>query len=66
MTDSGELDAIGDVVNRLTQRFPAVPSDTVARVVETNYARFEGRPVRDSVPLFVERGAGRELAEFAR
>jgi len=33
-------------------------------VVHRNHARFDGRPVRDFVPLFVERGARQELAKL--
>jgi len=33
-------------------------------VVHHNHARFDGRPVRDFVPLFVERGARQELAQL--
>jgi hypothetical protein len=62
--DSNEGAAIKQVVDRLTQRYPAVPQDTVATVVHVNHARFAGRPVRDFVPLFVDRSARREIAEL--
>jgi hypothetical protein len=31
--------------------------------VHHNHARFDGRPIRDFVPLFVERAAKRQLAK---
>jgi hypothetical protein len=37
---------------------------TVADVVRNMHAKFEGRPVRDFVPLFVERNAEAELAKI--
>jgi len=54
-----------DVVSRLTQIYPEVSAETVETVVHHNHARFDGRPVRDFVPLFVERGATKELARLA-
>jgi hypothetical protein len=35
------------------------------RVVQEEHARFNGRPLRDFVPLFVERSAKAELAKLA-
>jgi hypothetical protein len=60
--DSNEWTAIQQLVSRLTESFPDVPPDMVTEVVHHNHARFDGRPVRDFVPLFVERGARRELS----
>ena len=65
MVDSSEWTAIGQVVDRLKSSYPAVPPETVTTVVHRNHARFDGRPVRDFVPLFVERGSRRELTEFS-
>jgi len=44
-----EETAIGEVVERLTLKHPRVPPLTVADVVQK---KFDGRPVRDFVPLF--------------
>ena len=64
MVESHERTAIQQVVERLTASYPNVPQDKVTTVVHHNHARFDGRPVRDFVPLFVERGARRELADL--
>jgi hypothetical protein len=61
MVDSSEWTAIQQVADRLRASYPGVPPDTVTAVVHQNYARFDGRPLRDFVPLFVERGSRREL-----
>ncbi len=45
------------------RKYPAVPPDTVAAVVRGTYARFDGRPLRDYVPLLVERRARSELVK---
>lgn len=40
---------------------PAISATTVSTVVHDIHARYEGRPLRDYVPLFVERNAKSEL-----
>jgi hypothetical protein len=57
--------AIEQLVDRLQQKHPDESPHTIVPVVHQNHARFDGRPVRDFVPLFVERGAGHELAQLA-
>jgi hypothetical protein len=57
------------IINQLTERlvlkYPAVPPDTVATVVRGIHARFDGRPLRDYVPLLVERRARSELVKVS-
>jgi hypothetical protein len=65
MVNAAEWTAIKQVGDRLTEGFPSLPADRVATVVHLNHARFDGRPVRDFVPLFVERGARQELAKLS-
>jgi hypothetical protein len=65
MVESSERTAIQHVVDRLQARYPAVPPDTVTTVVQHNHARFDGRPIREFVPLFVERTSRQELAQLA-
>ena len=61
---AGEWSAIKQLVGRLRNNYPDVPADTVATVVHVNHARFDGHPVRDFVPLFVERAAKEELTRL--
>ena len=56
-----EQTVIDEVVARLTCRYPAIPKETVESIVHDVYARFDGRPLRDYVPLLVERNAKSEL-----
>ncbi|QZY48522.1 MULTISPECIES: three-helix bundle dimerization domain-containing protein [Mycolicibacterium] len=55
------------IIDQLTQRLADAHSDIepalVAKVVYAQYARFEGLPIRDYVPLFVERNAAAELTK---
>lgn len=62
MVESNEWTAIQQVVERLRESYPTVPTDRVTEVVHHVHARFDGRPVRDFVPLFVERNSREELA----
>jgi hypothetical protein len=63
MVDAGEWAAIEHLVDRLKKSYPEVSPDTIVTVVHHNHARFDGRPIRDFVPLFVERAAKRQLAK---
>jgi hypothetical protein len=65
MIGASEWAAIEQLVDRLQQKHPDVSPDTIVTVVHQHHARCYGRPVRDFVPLFVERGAKRELAQMA-
>lgn len=65
MVDSREWSAIQQLVDRLRSVYPDVPAETVATVVHVTHARFDGHPVRDFVPLFVERGAREELMRLS-
>jgi hypothetical protein len=56
-----EQTVIEQLVVRLTSRYPAISQSTVASVVRDVHSRFEGRPLRDFIPLLVERNARSEL-----
>jgi len=52
---------IDKLVVRLTSRYPAISESTVSMVVRDIHAKYDGRPLRDFIPLFVERNAKNEL-----
>ena len=56
-----EQTIIDQVVDRLTSRYPTIEAATVSSVVRDVHAKYAGRPLRDYVPLFVERNATTEL-----
>ncbi|SPM27140.1 uncharacterized protein RMCN_0672, partial [Mycobacterium terramassiliense] len=60
-----EQQIIAGVADRLTRKYPTFPVETVTAVVRDAHARFDGRPVREYVPLLVERFAGQELEYLA-
>ena len=59
-----EQTVIDQIVTRLTSRYPTISESTVATVVHDVHARYEGRPLRDYVPLFVERNAKSALDQL--
>jgi hypothetical protein len=64
MIELSEQTIIDQMVARLTDRYPALPASTVADVVKEIHSRFDGRPLRDYVPLFVERHATSALKQL--
>ncbi|MDH6243829.1 hypothetical protein [Mycobacterium sp. OTB74] len=58
-----EQQIIDEVFSRLVAKYKEVEPAEVKRIVVEQYARFEGRPVRDDIPLFVERHAKAELSK---
>ena len=65
MDRSDEERAIGEVVDWLAKQFPQVPVEAVEQVVSQSRPEFDEVPIRDFVPLFVERGAKARLRELA-
>ncbi|NEA30542.1 hypothetical protein [Streptomyces sp. SID13031] len=61
MNRSEEDRAIREIVGRLTEVFPGLSPDTVERAVVESRPEFDGNPIRDYVPLFVERAAKHRL-----
>jgi hypothetical protein len=59
-----EKQIIDELYGRLVASYQQVEPAQVHRIVEVEYARFEGRPVRDFVPLFVERHAKVALSKL--
>jgi len=57
-----EARALEEVVERLVGRFPDVAEDRVRETVRTAHQEFADRPIRDFVPVFVERAARTELS----
>ena len=59
-----EQQIIDQLVHRLAGVYPDVESDQVARVVNEEYSRFHGRPIRDYIPLFVDRHSADRLSKL--
>ncbi len=62
MENHEELRAISEVSRRLQEKFPHVRPESVDAVVATVHQQYDGRPIRDFVPVLVERDAAARLA----
>jgi hypothetical protein len=56
-----EAREIDEVIGRLRGRFPDVTEERIREIVTTEHSAFDGRPIRDFVPVFVERAAVERL-----
>ncbi|WP_353827760.1 three-helix bundle dimerization domain-containing protein [Agromyces sp. SYSU T0242] len=63
INEPDEDQAIESVVVRMMERFPSTSRDRVHAVVDEEHHRYDGRPVRDFVPVLVERAARHRLEE---
>jgi hypothetical protein len=57
MDRSDEDRAVSEAAERLIKTFPDVAPVVVERAVADSRPEFEGNPIRDFIPLFVERAA---------
>lgn len=55
---------VSQVQARLTDKYPEVSSESIAAAIGEARAQFDGRRVRDFVPLLVERVANTKLASL--
>lgn len=60
--ESREID---EVIERLRERFPSADVDRIREIVAEEHRAFDGRPIRDFVPVFVERSAAARLRDLA-
>ncbi len=60
-----ELRALEEVLRRLTDRFPEVPAEVVSGIVQAERQRLDGRPIREFMPLLVERASAERLRREA-
>jgi hypothetical protein len=56
-----EAEALRQVTQRLRSQFPELPPEQVEEIVRGRYEAFDHRPIRDFVPVLVERGARAQL-----
>lgn len=61
MIEPNERKTLDALVARLAESYSTLSPQQVSDAVHTAYDHFTGRPLREFVPLFVERNAKREL-----
>jgi hypothetical protein len=65
MNGPDEQHQIADVVLRLEEKFPELPTEQVEQIVAEEAALLEGNPIRDYIPRLVEHGARSRLRSVA-
>lgn len=63
MAGLGEQAAMKQLEERLTSKYADLPAERVSAAVQNARARFDQSPIRDFVPLLVERRVRAELAD---
>ena len=58
---NNEQIALARLTERLSKQFPEISQEQIEQLVRGRHAEFEGRPVRDFVPILVERGVRAQL-----
>jgi len=58
--------ALSQVAERLQASFPDVDSTTINQVVEQFHHTYDGRPIREFIPIMVEREARDHLHHLPR
>jgi hypothetical protein len=66
MAEISEQLLIAEIERRLTSKYAQLPPDQISSAIQNAHARFEQSPIRDFVPLLVERRARAELAGAAQ
>ena len=62
-TASSEQQIIDELASRLMGAYTQVEPAKILSIVNREYARFSGSPIRDFIPLFVERNAKTALSK---
>ncbi|WP_208858819.1 three-helix bundle dimerization domain-containing protein [Cryobacterium zongtaii] len=66
MSELDETQAIDQVIDRLSQRFPSLEREHIADVVQDEHEHLAEGSVRDFVPVLVEKAAKRRLKQEAK
>jgi len=62
-TAPSEQQIIDELASRLMDAYAQVEPTKILSIVSREYARFAGSPIRDFIPLFVERNAKTALSK---
>ena len=65
MNGPDEEQQIAQVIEKLEEKFPAVSTGEIEKIVAEQVAELDGNPIRDYVPRLVEHGARSRLRNVA-
>jgi hypothetical protein len=60
-----EQAAFDNLVERIKGQFPELDQEVIADAVRGEYGKFETSPIRDFLPILIERSVRSELAQAA-
>ena len=60
-----EQRSVDDVIERLVGKFPGVDRERIRQIVDEEHHSYDGRPVRDFVPVLVEKSAKKRVKALA-
>ncbi|AYE98680.1 hypothetical protein C0J29_08725 [Mycobacterium paragordonae] len=58
-----EQTRIAEIERRLMEQFPGISIEVLDAAVREHHSRFQASPIRDFIPLLVEKRVRQELAE---
>ena len=64
--DDSEQRSVDEVIDRLGMKYPAVDRERIGEIVTEEHEAFNGRPVRDFVPVLVEKQAKQRVKALVR
>ena len=59
--EAAELRSVEEVVERLSVKYPGVERAVIAQIVAEEHHEYDGRRVRDFVPVLVEKSAKKRV-----
>jgi len=59
--EAAELRSVGEVVERLAAKYPGVERTVIEQIVAEEHHEYDGRRVRDFVPVLVEKSAKKRV-----
>ena len=59
--EAAEQRSVEEVIDRLTKRYPDVDRLEIVQIVAQEHQAFEGHPIRDFVPVLVEKSAKKRV-----
>ncbi|MGI9821723.1 three-helix bundle dimerization domain-containing protein [Agromyces sp. Marseille-Q5079] len=63
--EGGEARGVEEVVDRLATKYPGVERAEIEKIVAEEHQSFDGHPVRDFVPVLVEKHAKTRVKHLA-
>jgi hypothetical protein len=60
-----EQRSVDEVIDRLAKKFPDLDRVRIRQIVDEEHHAFDGKPVRDFVPVLVEKSSKRRIKALA-